>query len=899
MDIRDIYLDYFKRNDHLILPSSSLIPENDPSVLLTTAGMQQFKPYYLGVKKPPYPRISTVQKSFRTSDIDSIGSTDRHLTFFEMLGNFSFGNYFKKESIKFALEFLLDVLKIPKEKFWVTIFSGQLDLPIDEESRSYWIENGVDKNRIFEYGMKDNFWGPAGDTGPCGPCTEIIYDFGAEYGCQKKECSPNCDCGRFLEIWNLVFTQYNFDGKKYTELPNKNIDTGMGLERITAAIEGKVSVFDTSLFKNILKKIEQLSGKKISHASKDSQDISTNKSIKVIADHVRAIYFLISDGVIPSNEGRGYILRRIIRRAVRFGKVIGIDKYFLNDLGKVLIDDYASVYPELLNRKDFSFKVVIDEEKRFSKTLKEGIKILNQHIAELKESSTAEMNSKDAFRLYETYGFPVELTLEILKENDLSLDMESFKSYLNKHSIDSKRKTVFDKKVDNFLNLYKDIFEQSKTEFVGYENDEYTSNIEAIIHISEDKKEIKDFIEEGQNAEIILEKTPFYGEKGGQVGDGGLIKTEKGSFLVEDTIIPIEGLIVHIGKVLEGKIFAKESAKAKVDPNFRKNISKNHTATHLLHWALRSIFGKEVTQAGSLVSNEKLRFDYNLYTSGCKDNVLRIEKMINEKIQNNDLVKVFETTKEYADEIGVISLFNEKYGKFVRVVEVNNYSRELCGGIHVKRTGDIGIFKIISDSGIGANLRRIEAITSMTAFNYLNKKDKILQKINDKFEINEEKILEYIETFKAENESLRQEMTEIALKIAKDRVIADKQKIEKYNGIDVLEINLTGFDHTDRIDVKNMSVLGDELRDLLKEKRMVLLIGNTIKGKPAIVLQKGSNVDNPKIKCSSLAKEAGKIIKGGGGGKENFAQAGGQDPDSLEAALKYLKQKVIDLIEAP
>ncbi len=897
MNIRDIFLDYFKKNDHLILPSSSLVPENDPSVLLTTAGMQQFKPYYLGTKKPPHPRIATVQKSFRTSDIESIGSTDRHLTFFEMLGNFSFGNYFKKESIKFALVFLLDVLKVPKEKLWVTIFSGQLDLPKDEESRDYWIANGIDKNRIYEYGMKDNFWGPAGDTGPCGPCTEIIYDFGKEYGCDKQDCGPNCDCGRFLEIWNLVFTQYNFDGKKYTDLPSKNIDTGMGLERIIAATEGKISVFETSFFANILKKIEQLSGVKIIKGSQNSEDINNNKSIKIIADHVRAIYFLISDGVIPSNEGRGYILRRIIRRAVRFGKVIGIEKYFLNDLGEVVIKEYADIYPELSNRKDFAFNVVSDEEKRFSKTLKEGIKILNQHIAELKKDNSKKIDSKDAFRLYETYGFPVELTLEILKENDLSLELESFQSYLKKHSIDSKSKTVFDKKVDDFLHIYKDILKKAKSEFVGYEHDEYLSDITSIIYVSKDKKEIRDFVTEGQNAEIILQKTPFYGEKGGQVGDGGLIETDKGSFLVEDTLIPIEGLIVHAGKVLDGKISLKESAKVKVDPNFRKNISKNHTATHLLHWALRSIFGKEVTQAGSLVSNEKLRFDYNLYTSGCKDSVSRIEKMVNEKIQNNDIVKVFETTKEYADEIGVISLFDEKYGKFVRVVEINNYSRELCGGIHVKRTGDIGIFKIISESGIGANLRRIEAITSMTAFHYLNHQDKILQEINDRFDLSEDKIVAFIETSKTETESLRQELTGLALKIAKDKVIADKGKIEKYNGVEVLELNLKGFDHTEIIDVKNMSVLGDEIRDIFKEKRIIILIGNIIKGKPAIVLQKSPNVDNNKINCSTLAKEAGKIIKGGGGGKENFAQAGGQDPDALEAALKYLKQKVVEIIQ--
>jgi alanyl-tRNA synthetase len=489
----------------------------------------------------------------------------------------------------------------------------------------------------------------------------------------------------------------------------------------------------------------------------------------------------------------------------------------------------------------------------------------------------------------------MDFRLKILKENSLSLKLDKFKQYLKRHSIDSKSKTVFDKKVED-IDLYSDILNSTKTEFVGYESERHIGKVNSIIEVSAEKKSQSQLIEEGQKAELILDKTPFYAEKGGQVGDGGLIVTEKSTFLVENTTMPVEGLIVHSGKVIEGKIHLNDKVEAKVDPNFRKNISKNHTATHLLHWALRSIFGKEVTQAGSLVSNEKLRFDYNLYAKGFKDSISRIEKMVNEKIQKNDLVKSFETTKEYADEIGVISLFEEKYGKYVRVVELGSYSRELCGGTHVRRTGEIGLFKIISDTGIGANLRRIEALTSMRAFDYLNKKCGIIQKIHEQFDIDEEKVIDHLVCSKEEIESLRQELSNLLIKLTKEKIIS-LNKIEEVDGISLLKANLADFPYHENLDVKKMSVIGDEVRDVLREKRTILILGNIVKEKPVIVLQKNANVGIDKIDCSTLAKEAGKIIMGGGGGKEHFAHAGGQDPRSLNTAMGFLGEKIRGMIK--
>ncbi|MCL4415862.1 MAG: alanine--tRNA ligase, partial [Actinobacteria bacterium] len=586
MDIRKTYLDYFVKKGHLQMPSAGLIPDDDPSVLLTTAGMQQFKPYYLGVKKPPKNRIVTVQKCFRTSDIDKVGYSDQHLTFFEMLGNFAFADYFKKEAINFAADFILNILKIPIEKLSVGVFAGEGEIPEDKEAIRLWVKHGIPEERIYKFGKSENFWGPAGDTGPCGPCTEIYYDFGKEYGCGDKNCSPLCECERFLEIWNLVFTQYNFTGNCYDELPNKNIDTGMGLERIEAVLEKNPSVFETVLFKDIVSRIENISGKKLTIKKDKNFNPEINKCIKIIADHSRAVNFLISDGVVPSNEGRGYILRRIIRRAIRFGRLLGINGQFLNDIGEAVIQNYSSNYPELKEKREMEIRIINDEEKRFSITLKEGTKILSQKIEELQALGSKYLDAELAFRLYETYGFPIELTVEILKENNLNIDMQKFNEFMKGHSVKSKNKTSFDKKIDKNLDLYKQFVNQFEVNFTGYQENKSSSKIMGIIKynkidrtngssgksapVSTDNTGssgvLTNTLSKGQEGEIILKSTPFYGEKGGEIGDRGFIRNKITSslFIVEDCKIPLEGIIIHKGIVKEGKFNVNDEITARL-----------------------------------------------------------------------------------------------------------------------------------------------------------------------------------------------------------------------------------------------------------------------------------------------------------------------------------------------
>lgn len=908
------------------MPSASLIPANDPTVLLTTAGMQQFKSYYLGIEKPPKNRIVTVQKCFRTSDIDKIGYSDQHLTFFEMLGNFAFADYFKKEAIEFAMDFISNTLKIPVEKLSVGVFAGEGGIPEDTEVIKLWKKMGIPEEQIFKFGKSENFWGPAGDTGPCGPCTEIYYDFGKEYGCGDKNCNPLCDCERFLEIWNLVFTQYNYNGINYEELPYKNIDTGMGLERIEAVMENNPSVFKTVLFKDIIKKIEKISGKKINDKNDRGYDAEINRSIRIIADHTRALNFLISDGVVPSNEGKGYILRRVIRRAIRFGRMLGIKEYFLNDIAEVVVNNYSEYYPELKEKRALASRIIDDEEKKFSDTLKEGSKILSMKIKEMKISGVKFIDPEIAFRLYETFGFPVELTEEILKEYDLYMDIQKFTDFMKKHIEKSKEKTVFNKKIDENLDFYKRLAAQFKVDFTGYNENSSKSMILSIIKYgkSEKKGKIPDStgiitltnnINEGEEGEIILKSTPFYGEKGGEIGDRGIIRikdTPNNVFEVEDTKAPVEGLIVHRGKVVEGKFRLNDEVTAEVDMIFRKNIARNHTSTHLLHWALRTVFGKEVTQAGSYVADDRFRFDYNITSPQDSQSLEKVERIINEKIQKDDIVRIFETTKEYADEIGVVSLFNEKYGKYVRVVEINNYSRELCGGIHVSRTGEIGILKILSDSSISANTRRIEAITGIHAYNYLSLGDKTLKDISVSLETETSQVKSKIEELKSTVRQLGEELNTLQIKAM------EKEILSRF-GIDMIdsgtdtglsasagiqnrdEITIIDFDFTKsvlkiKINASTMGLIGDELINTFNGKNIFLIFGNIIVGKPVLILQSSKDLIQKGIDCSVIAKDAGRILKGGGGGKADFAQVGGSDASMLAEAINYSKIKVLEIL---
>lgn len=891
MDIREKFLNYFKQKGHLVLPSASLVPEDDPSVLLTTAGMQPFKPYYLGIKKPPKTRISTVQKCFRTSDIDSVGYTDRHLTFFEMLGNFSFGDYFKKEAINFALDFIINYLDLKIDRLWVAIFKGEGNLPRDHEAHSLWLEEGISKKRIVEYGKSENFWGPAGDTGPCGPCTEIYYDFGPEVGCGKKDCSPSCDCGRFLEIWNLVFTQYNFNGKEYVELPSKNIDTGMGLERIAAVLEGKFSVFDTKLFSPIINKIKDLSD----HISSNLSPQEYQRALRVVADHCRAIYFLIADGVIPANEGRGYILRRIIRRAIRFGKLLGIKGYFLNDLGQVLIDNYKGPYPELAAKQKFAFKIISDEEERFSKTLKQGSKVLASTIENLKFHKNDYIDPKDAFRLYETYGFPVEVTREILQENNLKLDMDQFEHFYRQHVAKSKQQTVFDKKVDHKLDLYKETARKCSADFTGYQALHTSTQVTQLFETSPKQElSIVGSLKEGQKGEIILKSTPFYAEKGGQAGDKGKIYTDKFLFEVEDTQVPVEGVYIHQGRVSKGTVNIGDMVEAEVEISFRKDISKNHTATHLLHWALKAVLGAEINQAGSSVENSRFRFDFLCYQAPTKEQLDKVEMMVNAKIQNNDIVKIFETSKEYAQEIGAIALFDEKYGDFVRVVEIDNYSRELCGGTHVSRTGELGLFKIISESSIGANTRRIEAITGMHAYNMLKQKAIQADMAARILGVDQLEVIKGIEALKNSYDQLSAQMENIKIKQLRDDISSKLPAGQDGKKIKIIAQNLIHNPLAHGLDAQSLADIGDQIKDLNQQKSTVIILGHAVNNKPVLILQATPDLVKKGLNLGKIAKESGKLLNGGGGGKPDFAQSGGSQLSKIDEAINFSKQRILE-----
>ena len=893
MDIRKTFLDYFKGQGHVIMPSSSLIPKNDPSVLLTTAGMQQFKPYYLGTETPPAPRIATVQKCFRTSDIDSVGYTDRHLTFFEMLGNFSFGDYFKKESIRFAVDFCVNILRLPKAKLLTAVFSGDDDIPADEESIQYWIDNGIDRDRIYRFGKEENFWGPAGSTGPCGPCTEIYYDFGPHAGCGRKDCSPECECGRYLEVWNLVFTQYNFDGKSYAELPKKNIDTGMGLERIMSVLEGQYSVFKTSLFKPVLDRIYDITGKRLMDSNGKGTDEETNRAIRILADHSRAAYFLLADGVTPSNEGRGYILRRIIRRAVRFGKKLGIDHYFLNQIGEQVIKFYSKYYEELSRNKHASYDIVMDEEKRFTRTLNEGSIILGEMIEASKKKGMGQLDPMDAFRLYETYGFPVELTTEILKEKGMGLDLRQFREHFDEHIRRSRKKTSFDKKVDRNIPLYKRASKGLKTEFLGYEKEAGTTTVKGIIKTDgKGEAEEVEILEAGEKGELILQSTVFYGEKGGQTGDEGIIKADGGIFIVSDTVIPLEDVFIHRGFVKEGRIRPGDRVEIEIDHIKRWDIRKNHTSTHLLHWALRHALGEQVKQSGSFVAQNRLRFDYSVFKALDRQQIRNIEKMVNEKIQRDDPVRCFETTMEYARELDAVALFDEKYGKFVRVVEIDDYNRELCGGTHVKRTGEIGLFKIISDSSIGANLRRIEAVTGMHAYDLVTGKEALLKDISDVLEVEEDRAGEAVKELKDKNQKMAVELEDLKKGTVTEVLFKHLKDIKPENGKNIVSFDLEKLGIKSEIEVKDMGMLADRVKDYFKNRSTFIALGSVYKDKPVLVLACTEDLVSSGIDCGSLAGEVGKIIKGGGGGKKDFAQLGGSRRDSLSSALGFAVERV-------
>ncbi|MFC2002076.1 alanine--tRNA ligase [Chloroflexota bacterium] len=868
-EIRSAFLSFFEEKGHKIIPSSPLIPQGDPTLLLTTAGMVQIKPYFLGEAVPPNRRLASCQKCFRTTDIESVGDAS-HLTFFEMLGNFSVGDYFKQEAISWGWEFVTRRLGLSTENLWITVF---LD---DDEAFRYWREIGVPEQRILRFGEEDNFWGPAGNSGPCGPCSEIHYDFGEKVGCGKLTCAPNCGCGRFSEIWNLVFTQYNQDeAGQRTLLPKPNIDTGMGLERIVAAVGGKTSVYETDLFAPLLECIAGLTGKKYGTGD------DFNNAMRVVAEHSRGLAFLIADGVIPSNEGRGYVLRRLLRRAALFGRRLGLDKPFLAKTAKTSIEQMGHIYPEIVNRRDFIIKVIELEEARFEETLSTGLDLIEDVMIKEATQRAKKISGKDAFRLYDTYGFPVELTAEIVSKSDFSVDLEGFEKEMEKqreraraaHKFKAKEVAKLDEPLDT-----------GETSFVGYEALEHKS---VIVKLLVDGN-TAETIGEGQSASLILDATPFYGEMGGQAGDTGEIISPSGRFSVTDTVRGLTGsdVIIHEGKVAEGILSINDEVQAKVDKERRLDINRNHTATHLLQFALRQVLGGHVQQRGSLVTPDRLRFDFSHLTATTLEEIKEVQRTVNEKIRQNLPTCGEETTYKKAIEEGAIALFDEKYGDVVRLMKIGEpvVSAELCGGTHVASTREIGYFHVISESGIGAGLRRIEAVTGRGAEVFADQSLSLIERVAALLETTPENIEAKLSDTIAELDRERKRGLALERELAKREAESLLGQAEVVNGVTVLVA---------RVSSSNQMVLR-EMADLIRDrlKSAVIVLGAVHEDRPVFLAAVTSDLVARGYNAGDIVSQVARVAGGGGGGKSNLGQAGGKYKDKLDEALRLVKSLI-------
>ena len=867
-DIRRLFFKYFVEKGHTIVPSSSLVPADDPTLLFTNAGMVQFKKVFTGEEKRSYTRAVSIQKCLRAggkhNDLENVGFTARHHTFFEMLGNFSFGDYFKKEAIEMGWEFLTRILNLPPEKLWVSVYME------DNEAYEIWRSMDVPEDRIVRLGKEDNFW-QMGDTGPCGPCSEIIIDQGPEVGCGRPECSVGCDCDRYLELWNLVFME--FERKETGELlplPRPSIDTGMGLERITAVVEGVKSNYDTDLFLPIINAISHDTGIEYVSHSYDTQVVA----LRVIADHVRAITFLISDGVLPSNEGRGYVLRRIIRRGARYGRLIGLHRPFLYKYIDLVIERMEAHYPEIKENRDLITTVTHREEEGFINTLEHGMKILEDLIGDLLNRGEKYIPGEELFRLYDTYGFPVDLTAEIAREKGLALDEKGFHRAMEEQRERARRAGLGEKKVKP---IYKELG-LSQPAFVGYETMETTGHVIAII---KDNTSVTGAYR-GEEIEVIFDPTPFYGESGGQIGDRGVAIGPKGTLNIVDTQKPL-GLIVHKARVVDGEIRVGEEWILKVNRNMRKATARSHTATHMLHAALRSVVGSHVKQSGSLVEPDRLRFDFSHFKPLSREEIKMIEALVNEKILENLSLITHVMDLQEAMESGALALFDEKYGEKVRVVEIPGFSKELCGGTHCKATGDIGSIKIIDEGGVAAGIRRIEALTGKRAMEYIDKEEEILEDIG--------KILKT----PAEEFPERLERLVSILKEQEKELIQLKQELNSYRVQDILS-HITHVDNISivatKVDVATMEELR-HLGDLLKTrlKSGVIALGANIGGKASLLVMVTKDL-TPEIDAREVINAIAIEVEGRGGGRVDMAQAGGKKIEGLTRAIKKVPEVI-------
>ena len=861
-ELRRMFLDFMESKGHLKMKSFSLVPHNDNSLLIINSGMAPLKPYFTGQEIPPRRRVTTCQKCIRTGDIENIGKTARHGTFFEMLGNFSFGDYFKHEAIAWSWEFLTQVVGLDPDRLYPSVYED------DDEAFEIWNkQQGIPAERIFRFGKEDNFWEHG--SGPCGPCSEIYYDRGEKYGCGKSGCTVGCDCDRYMEVWNNVFSQFNNDGHgHYTDLIQKNIDTGMGLERLAVAVQDVDSIFDVDTLRALTDHVGE-----VAHTVYH-QDEKKDVSIRIITDHIRSVTFMISDGIMPSNEGRGYVLRRLLRRAARHGRILGIEGLFLSELAKVVIATSKDGYPELEEKREMILKVISEEENKFNKTIDQGLTILEELEANMKEAGKTTLDGADAFKLYDTYGFPLDLTKEILEEKGFDVDEEGFKENMEaqRQAARKARKTTNYMGAD--VTVYQSIDPSVTSKFVGYDKLAHDSKI--LVLTTED--EIVEALTDGQSGTIITEETPFYGTMGGQQGDIGVIETESGNFVVKDTIHLQGGKIGHVGTMTKGMLTQGETVTLKVDEKNRQLTSKNHSATHLLQKALRMVLGSHVEQAGSYVSKDRLRFDFTHFQAMTKEELAQVEQIVNDQIAAALPVVTKETTIDEAKKMGAMALFGEKYGSTVRVVCMGDFSLELCGGTHVANTAAVNCFKIISESGIAAGVRRIEALTSEGLIHYYEKLSADLVSASAAAKTTPDKLTERIEALQGEIKALQSENEKLKNQMAKDAVGNVMDQVVEINGVKLLAVSLkdTGMNE--------LRTLGDQFKEKLGNG--VVVIASAADGKVNLMATATDEAVKAGAHAGNLIKGIAALVGGGGGGRPNMAQAGGKNPDGIPAALE-------------
>lgn len=859
--LRELYLSFFESKGHLRLKSASLVPQNDKSILLINSGMAPLKPYFSGQEVPPNRRATSCQKCIRTPDIERVGKTERHGTFFEMLGNFSFGDYFKKEAITWAWEFFTEVVKMPADRLWVSVYQD------DDEAFDIWHNLvGLPADRIVRLGKEDNFWEIG--LGPCGPCSEIYVDRGAARGCGKPDCKPGCDCDRYVEVWNLVFTQFDKDEQgNYNKLPRPNIDTGMGLERLALIVQDVNNIFEVDTITYIKEYVSKLAG--VTYG----KDPKTDVSIRVMTDHIRGVTFMISDGILPSNEGRGYVLRRLLRRAVRHGKLLGVNELFMTKLAEKVIEVSKGAYPELEEKKDYILNIIDTEEKRFNETIDQGLSILESFIAELKKEGKDTLSGENAFKLYDTYGFPLDLTKDILEEQGMKVDEETFQKEMQSQRERARAvragSDIEGWKEDVYAKLDWDI----KTEFVGYEQRSSKSVIKAIVT----NDSIVDSAAKGEEVGVILDITPFYAESGGQVADTGRIWGDGFELEVTDCKKVAGNRFSHMCKVIKGEVKTGAVCNAEINEQKRTATERNHSTTHLLHKALRSVLGTHVEQAGSLVTPNRLRFDFSHFKAMTDEEIARVEKEVNQAILRGMDITIKETSMDEAKQMGAMALFGEKYGNVVRVVKMGDYSTELCGGTHLHNTSQAGVFKILSESGVAAGVRRIEAVTGEKALEHFDEQERIIAEVGDKLKANPAEFGKRVEAVLKQLKELEKENSALKAKLASGSLDELINSAKEEKGVKYLAANIDGMD------IEGLRAMGDKLRDKLGTCAVILTAveGDKISiigmaSKPAVAMG---------VHAGNIIREAAKIAGGSGGGRPDMAQGGIKDKDKLQQAL--------------